>query len=225
MLRHSGPHQNWAVPDRHSRCRSPSLSLCLMLTGKRTIRKRPRIIQTSLTSTHANQVTQTFTHTWVRVCTQKHNHSTSLTSRWHTFNPRCYKWKASSSPPAASEKRKRKSERNNRHHSGRCRKIINKAETGPASRQRWSSRGISGCQESRDAEFCTAGVALMLSCYTQTLYIVTGILLDKSVKGQQQFTITTQTEAQGPSLCVCVCVCVGMFMWFMRTQICIMTWV
>ncbi len=24
---------------------------------------------------------------------------------------------------------------------------------------------------------------------------------------------------------VCVCVCVGMFMWFMRTQICIMTWV
>ncbi len=27
------------------------------------------------------------------------------------------------------------------------------------------------------------------------------------------------------SLCVCVCVCVcgGMFMWFMRTQICIMT--
>ncbi len=31
------------------------------------------------------------------------------------------------------------------------------------------------------------------------------------------------------SVCVCVCececVCVGMFMWFMRTQICIMTWV
>ncbi len=26
-------------------------------------------------------------------------------------------------------------------------------------------------------------------------------------------------------VCVCVCVCVGMFMWFMRTQICIMTWV
>ncbi len=25
--------------------------------------------------------------------------------------------------------------------------------------------------------------------------------------------------------CVCVCVCVCMFMWFMRTQICIMTWV
>ncbi len=24
---------------------------------------------------------------------------------------------------------------------------------------------------------------------------------------------------------MCVCVCVGMFMWFMRTQICIMTWV
>ncbi len=24
---------------------------------------------------------------------------------------------------------------------------------------------------------------------------------------------------------VCVCVCVCMFMWFMRTQICIMTWV
>ncbi len=27
------------------------------------------------------------------------------------------------------------------------------------------------------------------------------------------------------NVCVCVCVCVGMFMWFMRTQICIMTWV
>ncbi len=26
-------------------------------------------------------------------------------------------------------------------------------------------------------------------------------------------------------VCVCVCGCVGMFMWFMRTQICIMTWV
>ncbi len=27
-------------------------------------------------------------------------------------------------------------------------------------------------------------------------------------------------------VCVCVCcVCVGMFMWFMRTQICIITWV
>ncbi len=26
-------------------------------------------------------------------------------------------------------------------------------------------------------------------------------------------------------LCVCVCDCVCMFMWFMRTQICIMTWV
>ncbi len=26
-------------------------------------------------------------------------------------------------------------------------------------------------------------------------------------------------------VCVSVCVCVGMFMWFMRTQICIMTWV
>ncbi len=26
-------------------------------------------------------------------------------------------------------------------------------------------------------------------------------------------------------LCVCVCVCVCGFMWFMRTQICIMTWV
>ncbi len=26
-------------------------------------------------------------------------------------------------------------------------------------------------------------------------------------------------------VCVCVCVCVDMFMWFMRTQICIMTWV
>ncbi len=26
-------------------------------------------------------------------------------------------------------------------------------------------------------------------------------------------------------VCVCVCVCVGMFMWFMRTHICIMTWV
>ncbi len=26
-------------------------------------------------------------------------------------------------------------------------------------------------------------------------------------------------------VCVCVSVCVGMFMWFMRTQICIMTWV
>ncbi len=24
-------------------------------------------------------------------------------------------------------------------------------------------------------------------------------------------------------VCVCVCVCVGMFMWFMRTQICIIT--
>ncbi len=24
-------------------------------------------------------------------------------------------------------------------------------------------------------------------------------------------------------MCVCVCVCVGMFMWFMKTQICIMT--
>ncbi len=30
-----------------------------------------------------------------------------------------------------------------------------------------------------------------------------------------------------PHVCVCVCVCVwgGMFMWFMGTQICIMTWV
>ncbi len=26
-------------------------------------------------------------------------------------------------------------------------------------------------------------------------------------------------------VCVCVCACVCMFMWFMRTQICIMTWV
>ncbi len=26
-------------------------------------------------------------------------------------------------------------------------------------------------------------------------------------------------------ICVCVCVCVSMCMWFMRTQICIMTWV
>ncbi len=26
-------------------------------------------------------------------------------------------------------------------------------------------------------------------------------------------------------VCVCVCVCVGMFMWFMGTQIFIMTWV
>ncbi len=26
-------------------------------------------------------------------------------------------------------------------------------------------------------------------------------------------------------VCVCVCVCVCGFMWFMRTQICIMTWV
>ncbi len=26
-------------------------------------------------------------------------------------------------------------------------------------------------------------------------------------------------------VCVCMCVCVDMFMWFMRTQICIMTWV
>ncbi len=27
------------------------------------------------------------------------------------------------------------------------------------------------------------------------------------------------------SVCVCVCVWGGMFMWFIRTQICIMTWV
>ncbi len=27
------------------------------------------------------------------------------------------------------------------------------------------------------------------------------------------------------SVCVCVCVCVCGFMWFMRTQICIITWV
>ncbi len=26
-------------------------------------------------------------------------------------------------------------------------------------------------------------------------------------------------------VCACVCMCVCMFMWFMRTQICIMTWV
>ncbi len=43
--------------------------------------------------------------------------------------------------------------------------------------------------------------------------------------GESQLTIKT-------NVCVCVCVCVwggggggGMFMWFMRTQICIMTWV
>ncbi len=26
-------------------------------------------------------------------------------------------------------------------------------------------------------------------------------------------------------VCACVCVCVCVFMWFMKTQICIMTWV
>ncbi len=26
-------------------------------------------------------------------------------------------------------------------------------------------------------------------------------------------------------VCVCVCVCVYWFMWFMRTQICLITWV
>ncbi len=42
---------------------------------------------------------------------------------------------------------------------------------------------------------------------------------------------STCNEFEGRLVCVhvCVCVCVGggggMFMWFMRTQICIMTWV
>ncbi len=33
------------------------------------------------------------------------------------------------------------------------------------------------------------------------------------------------TSMECPHLDRCVCVCVGMFMWFMRTQICIITWV
>lgn len=36
-------------------------------------------------------------HTRVRERTQKHKPLHLLTSRWHTFKPRCYKWKASSS--------------------------------------------------------------------------------------------------------------------------------
>ncbi len=36
---------------------------------------------------------------------------------------------------------------------------------------------------------------------------------------------TTAVVCMDVCACVCVCVCVGMFMWFMRTQICIMTWV
>ncbi len=37
--------------------------------------------------------------------------------------------------------------------------------------------------------------------------------------------ILTFNLNMGNYMCVCVCVCVCMFMWFMRTQMCIMAWV
>ncbi len=49
---------------------------------------------------------------------------------------------------------------------------------------------------------------------------------ERKLKNYQAFHLSLLSSM---SVYVCVCVrlsvCVGMFMWFMRTQICIMTWV
>ncbi len=62
---------------------------------------------------------------------------------------------------------------------------------------------------------------MILESTEQTTYST--VLLSESV---EIFDLITSYI---PDLSVCVCVCcvcvVGMFMWFMRTQICIMTWV
>ncbi len=52
--------------------------------------------------------------------------------------------------------------------------------------------------------------------------------VQRSKRGRKNMNVCVYvcvSERERERESACVCVCVGMFMWFMRTQICIMTWV